>query len=150
MHDDKTTSQNLSRCSKNYRHKEQIHLRHESKAGDQKVQRGIFELCENSAKLQCPHCNSFTEIGIIYCSCGRNLKCKRSPTTTQKAICDYSSIPRLVIERIPVDEQSTVNLNDKSCSAGRSRCQRKQDKRNMASIRRYFQGGTNKKDTESH
>ena len=99
MHDDTTTSQNLSRCSKNYRHKEQIHLRHESKAGDQKVQRGIFKLCENSAKLQCPHCNSFTEIGIIYRSCGRNLKCKRSPTTTRKAICDYSSIPRLVIKK---------------------------------------------------
>ena len=30
----------------------------------------IFELCENSAKLQCRDCNSFTEIGIIYCSCG--------------------------------------------------------------------------------
>ena len=38
----------------------------------------IFELCENSTKLQCLDCNSFTEIGIIYCSCGRNLKYKRS------------------------------------------------------------------------
>ena len=38
----------------------------------------IFELCENSAKLQCRDCNAFAEIGIIYCSCGRNLKYKRS------------------------------------------------------------------------
>ena len=53
----------------------------------------IFELCENSAKRPCLDCNSFTEIGIIYCSCGRNLKYKRSPTTIQKANNDYTSIP---------------------------------------------------------
>ena len=35
----------------------------------------IFEFCQNSAKLQCLDCNSSTEIGIIYDSCGRNLKC---------------------------------------------------------------------------
>ena len=32
----------------------------------------IFELCENSSKQQCPDCNTYWEIGIIYCSCGRN------------------------------------------------------------------------------
>ena len=42
----------------------------------------IFELCENSAKHQCPDCNAFSEIGIIYCSCGRNLMYSRSPTTS--------------------------------------------------------------------
>ena len=36
----------------------------------------IFELCENSAKLQCLDCNALSDIGIIYCSCGRNLKYK--------------------------------------------------------------------------
>ena len=25
----------------------------------------FFELCENSAKLQCPDCNSFTAVGFI-------------------------------------------------------------------------------------
>ena len=39
----------------------------------------IFDLCEIFAKLRCSRCNSFTEIGIIYCSCGRNLKTSRSP-----------------------------------------------------------------------
>ena len=38
----------------------------------------IFELCENTTKLQCLHCKSFTEVGIIYCRCGRNLKYNRS------------------------------------------------------------------------
>ena len=59
----------------------------------------IFEHCENSAKLHCPDCNSFTEIGIIYCSCGRNFKFKRSPTTTQKANCDFTSIPGFVTKK---------------------------------------------------
>ena len=59
----------------------------------------VFELCENSAKLQCPDCNCFTEIGIICCSCGRNLMYKRSPTTTQKGNCDYTSIPGFVIKK---------------------------------------------------
>ena len=59
----------------------------------------IFELCENSAKLHCLDCNAFSEIGIIYCSCGRNLKYKRSPTITQQANCDFSSIPGFVSKK---------------------------------------------------
>ena len=59
----------------------------------------IFELCENSAKLECPDYNAISEIGIIYCSCGRNLKYKRSPTTNQKADCDFTSIPSFVIKK---------------------------------------------------
>ena len=39
----------------------------------------IFELCENTEKLLCPDCKSFTEVEIISCRCGRNLKYKRSP-----------------------------------------------------------------------
>ena len=59
----------------------------------------IFEFCENSAKLQCPDCNAFSDIGIIYCSCGRNMKYKRSPTTTEKAYCDSTSIHGFVIKK---------------------------------------------------
>ena len=58
----------------------------------------IFELCENSAKHQCPDCNAFSEIGIIYCSCGKILKYSRSPTTLQKTRCDFTSIPGFVIK----------------------------------------------------
>ena len=39
----------------------------------------IFELCANTEKLQCPDCTSFTEVVIIYCRCGRNLKYNRRP-----------------------------------------------------------------------
>ena len=59
----------------------------------------IVELCENSAKLQCPDCNSFKDIEITYCSCERNLKYKRSPTTNKKGNNDYTSIPDFVIEK---------------------------------------------------
>ena len=59
----------------------------------------IFEFCEKSAKHQCPDCNAFSEIRIIYCSCGRNLKYSRSPATFQKTNCDFSSIPGSVIKK---------------------------------------------------
>ena len=41
----------------------------------------------------------FSEIGIIYCSCGRNLKYSRSSTTLQKTNCDFTSIPGLVTKK---------------------------------------------------
>ena len=44
-------------------------------------------------------CNSFTEIGIICCSCGRNLKYKRSLTTNQKANNDFTSVPGYNIKK---------------------------------------------------
>ena len=31
----------------------------------------IFELCENSYKQQCPDCNAYWRIGVIYCICGK-------------------------------------------------------------------------------
>ena len=59
----------------------------------------IFELCENSTKLQCFDCNSFTEIGIISCSCGRNLNTSQSPTTFQQDNYDFNSIPGYIIRK---------------------------------------------------
>ena len=59
----------------------------------------IFEFYENSANYQCLDCNAFSEIGISYCSCVRNLKYSRSPTTLQKINCDFTSIPDFVIQK---------------------------------------------------
>ena len=59
----------------------------------------IFELCEISTKLQYSDCNSLTEIGINYCSCGRSLKCKRSPTKFQQDNYDFNSIPGYIIKK---------------------------------------------------
>ena len=48
----------------------------------------IFEHCENSPKQQCPGCNACWDMGIIYCSCGRNMKSTRSPTEFDQNKCD--------------------------------------------------------------
>ena len=72
----------------------------------------IFELCENSSKRPCLDCISSTEIGIIYCSCGRNLMYKRSATTTQKANNDYTSIPCFFNKKILLEDQSTAALKN--------------------------------------
>ena len=56
----------------------------------------------------------------------------------------------LSYRRIPVEDQNMVLLKDRWCSSERNRCYTKQDKANTETIRRYFQGGTTKKSTESH
>ena len=80
----------------------------------------IFELCGNSTKLQCSDCNSFTEIGIIYCSCGRNLKKSRSPTTFQKDNYDFNWLHHW--------GQSMANLRDELCSSRRKTWHAKKSK----------------------
>ena len=62
----------------------------------------IFEFCENSAKLQCSDSNSFSDIGIIYCRRGRNLKNSRSPTTLQKTIAILLQSLASSLRSIPV------------------------------------------------
>ena len=59
----------------------------------------IFELCENSSKQQCPDCNLYWEIGIICCSCGRNMESTRSPTEFDQSNRDVTSIPGYVIKK---------------------------------------------------
>ena len=74
----------------------------------------IFELCESSAKLQCPDCNAFSEIGIFHCSSGRNLKYSRSPATLQKTNCDFTSLPGfLSLRGIPVEDLNMALLEDR-------------------------------------
>ena len=56
----------------------------------------------------------------------------------------------LSLTRIPVEDQSTAHLNDRSCSSRRRRCLREQDSQSMAAIQRFSQNGMHKKDTEGH
>ena len=53
----------------------------------------ILELDDNSSKQQCPECNIYWDIGIIYCSCGRNIKSSRSPSIFQHNNYDVTSTP---------------------------------------------------------
>ena len=59
----------------------------------------IFELCEISSKQQCHDCDAFWDTGIIYCSCGRNMKSTRSPTEFNQNNRDVTSIPGNVIKK---------------------------------------------------
>ena len=89
--------------------------------------------------------------GSLFVVAGEISSTKRSPITTQKANDDYTSMPGfLSLSRTSLENQSTANLNDKSCSSRRRRFLRKQDKKNMAAFRRFFQDGMHKKDTEGH
>ena len=54
----------------------------------------IFELCENSSKQQ-----SYRDIGLIYCCCGRNIKSSLSSTTFQQNNRDVTSIPGYVFKK---------------------------------------------------
>ena len=67
----------------------------------------IFELCENSSKQQCLECNTYWEIGIIYFSCGRNMKSSHSPRRTAVAV------------------PNTDLLNDKECTTKRKQMLKK-------------------------
>ena len=59
----------------------------------------IFELCETSSKKQCPDCNLYWEIGIVYCSCGRCLKPSQSTKKLDKHNFGAVSIPGYVIKK---------------------------------------------------
>ena len=74
----------------------------------------IFGLCENSAKHQCLDCNAFSEIGIIYCSCGRNLKYSRNTyNITEDQLRFYFNPLALSLRGIPVEDQNMVSLKDR-------------------------------------
>ena len=110
----------------------------------------VFELCEYSSKQQCPDCNAYWEMEMIYCSCGRNMKSTRSLTEFDQDNCDVTSIPRCVIKKNTVVEQSTVLLKDGRCTSRRSKCLRKPDRENTEATLQYSQDGTTMKNTGSH
>ena len=59
----------------------------------------IFELCENSSRQQCLECNTYWEIELVHCSCGRNVQSSRSSTIFQQNNYGVTSIPGYVIKK---------------------------------------------------
>ena len=102
----------------------------------------IFELCENSSKKQCSECNTNWEIGIVYCSCGRNLKTlrrdqkssKRTTTTSPQSLA-------MLLRRIAVAVSNMDPLNDKECTTRLKKCCKKLVKRNTEDIHPYLRDG---------
>ena len=93
--------------------------------------------------LQCllRHRDSFIAVA------GENSTYSRSPTHSRRP---FTSIPGFVFKKQSSRRQNMVSLKDKWGSTGRSRCLRKEDKVNMATIQRIFQSGTTKKNTKRH
>ena len=98
----------------------------------------IFELCENSAKHQCLDCNAFSEIGIIYCSCGR----------FQYTIAILLQSLALSSRRIPVEDQNGASERQVMFFKAKQMLKKARQSKH-GSHPTIFQGGTNKKDTES-
>ena len=76
----------------------------------------IFELCETSSKRQCPNCNLYWEVGIVYCTCGRCLKSsqKKSKSTTRTTTTSYQFLTMLS-ERITVVVPNRDRQKDNEC-----------------------------------
>ena len=100
MHGGKITSLSWSRCwrnigIRNHSSKTWVKGRRSSSARNHNKllvdmdQTEIFELDENSAKLQCPDCDAFTEIGVICFSCGRIEVFAESYNTTEDQLRLY-------------------------------------------------------------
>ena len=74
----------------------------------------IFELCENSSKQQRPECNTYWEIGVIYCSCGRNMKIfAETNRARKKSNYDVTSTLAMLSSRTAVAGPNTDLQKDK-------------------------------------
>ena len=82
----------------------------------------IFELCENSSKQQCPDCNACWEMGIICCSCGRNMQSTRVQRSSTRTIVTSPQSLDTWSRKTAAVELSTELLKDKRCTTRRNRC----------------------------
>ena len=115
----------------------------------------IFELSENYSKQQCPGCNLYCEIGIIYCSRGRNMKSTRSPTEFDQNNRDVTSIPGYVVKNNSSRgvKHGPSAERQKMCYQERQMLKKaRQGKhaRHPTILSRYFHDGTPTQNTESH
>ena len=107
----------------------------------------IFELYENSSKQQCLDCNAYWEIGIIHCSCGRNIKSSQSPTT-RTTMASPQSLD-MWLRRTAVVEPNTDLPKDKGCTTRRIRCWKRPVSKSTDATQRYFHDGTPVNRTET-
>ena len=61
----------------------------------------LFELCETTPKVQCPHCLLYWNQGIAYCTCGQCLIFDKYRRDLNRKRLDALSIPAYVIKKSP-------------------------------------------------
>ena len=86
----------------------------------------VFELCKNTAKQQCPDCNYFTEVEIVYCNCVRSLSKIEVLQHSKRTISIAARSTATLSERIPVEDQNMVKLRGSLCSSKQKTCYGKQ------------------------
>ena len=146
MHGDKTTSQNLSRCSKN------IGIRNNSLKTCVKSRRdtGSARNHNNYSSTWTPQRSSnfartlqnfnvliaipLRKSGIICAVAGEIWSTSGVLQQTRRRITT-------VLQSVALSGPKHGNLNDKSCSSRRRRCLRKQDSKSTGTIQRFSHGG---------
>ena len=69
----------------------------------------IFEFYETSSKRQCPGCALYSEIGIVYCTCGKCVQPSERNRQLNKVRLDSLSILGYVIRRTNPEVPDMVN-----------------------------------------
>ena len=79
----------------------------------------LFELCETTPKVQCPHCLLYWNQGIAYCTCGQCLIFDTHRRDLNRKRLDALSIPNYVIKE-PLNPWCTTrqDRSTKRLSAG--------------------------------
>ena len=85
----------------------------------------IFEFCETSSKQQCFECNTYWEIGIIYCSCGRNLKSSQRPQSSSRTTTTSPQPLAMLSRKTAVVGAKHGPSGRQSCTAKRNRCSKR-------------------------
>ena len=98
-----------------------------------------FELRENSSKQHCPECNTYWEIEIIQCNCGRKMKSSQRPPGFEQNNYAVTSIPWQCDqeERTAVVLPNTDLLKDKECTTKRNRCWKMHVRKSTENTQRY-------------
>ena len=102
----------------------------------------IFELCENSSRQQCLDSNTYWKSGIIYCSCGRNMKSSRSPTEFDQNNRDVTSFSGNVIKKNSSRGAEHGLCERQRMCYRRNRCLKRPVRESTDAIQRYFHDGT--------
>ena len=100
----------------------------------------IFEFCETSSKKQCPDCNLYWEIGIVYCACGRCLKpSQRTDGVRLRTTTTSCQFLAMLSKRITLVVPNMDLLNGNECTARLRKCCKKLVNPSMEEINPYLE-----------
>ena len=162
MHDDKITSQNLSTSSRNistWNNSLKTWVKSRRSTGSARNHKSYSVVWTKQRSLNFARIlhNSNVLIAIPLRKSGSFIAVAGEIWNTSGVLQEPRRLIATILQSlalsliwIPVEDQSTAHLNDRSCSSERRRCLRKQDSQSTAAIQRFSPDGMHKKDTEGH